>query len=183
MSNTKVNTGLTLRDLNQGDKFRFKSDPETRVRRLSQKGKIEGYCPYDGQNTMGHSMSSGDEVYFLGEGDIILINDELKVNTEERELFTPGAWGISPQRTSFNEMVLLGGDNGKYLIATIPDCSYTPAQNEANAKLIASAPDLYNALKDLIKWHHEHNAISFTDEQMITKGVAALLKANPNYKP
>lgn len=49
--------------LKQGTEFYKPGDPEGRVRYLSQIGKTEVYCPYIGQNTMGHSMSSGDEVF------------------------------------------------------------------------------------------------------------------------
>jgi hypothetical protein len=55
----------TLRDLKEGDQFRLAYEPETRIRTLCQKGRIEAYCPYDGQNTMGHSKGGGEEVFIL----------------------------------------------------------------------------------------------------------------------
>ena len=51
---------VTLRDLNEGEHFRFVY--ERRERYLSQKGKIEGYCPIVGD--YGSSIS-GEEVYLL----------------------------------------------------------------------------------------------------------------------
>lgn len=62
------NTVVTLRDLNEGDYFKFPNSNQ--VRYLSQKGKIEGYCPID--NDYGSSIS-GDEVYLLS-AKVIKIN-------------------------------------------------------------------------------------------------------------
>ncbi len=51
---------ITLRELSLGDLFRFPY--EQRIRELSQKGRIEGYCPIIGDYG---STISGDEVYHL----------------------------------------------------------------------------------------------------------------------
>lgn len=51
---------VTLRDLNEGDHFRFVY--EDRERYLSQKGRVEGYCPI--VNDYGSAIS-GLEVYLL----------------------------------------------------------------------------------------------------------------------
>jgi hypothetical protein len=72
---------MTTRDLQEGQKFRFKTDPETMVRRAVQVGKTEIYAPYDGQNTMGHSMESGDEVFLRSDREIILIYPDQEEET------------------------------------------------------------------------------------------------------
>lgn len=59
-----------FKDLKQGEKFRFQH--ESCVRVVSQIGKTEIYCPEENQNTMGHSMSGGEEV-FLKNDQLVII--------------------------------------------------------------------------------------------------------------
>jgi len=62
---------------------------------------------------------------------------------------------------------------GVYVRGTLHD--YTPEELEANARLIAAAPELYEALRDLVANLTEGDFISTT---RIDKAVSALAKAN-----
>ena len=56
-----------------------------------------------------------------------------------KQKHTPGPWNI-------------GINNGKYIVVPVPEDSATDIEcgkNEANARLIASAPDLLAALEEL----------------------------------
>lgn len=48
--------------LKEKDVFKFIGENQ-KFRKVQQLGKTELYAPYQGQNTMGHSMSSAEEVY------------------------------------------------------------------------------------------------------------------------
>lgn len=50
-----------LCNLNEGQRFKFPN--ESIIRTVRQKGRTEMYCPKDGQNTIGHSKSGGEEVF------------------------------------------------------------------------------------------------------------------------
>jgi hypothetical protein len=65
---------MKFRDLNEGQQFMFPEEQAIgRIRYVCQKGKTEMYCPYIGQNTIGHEMASGDEVYLKSDREVILI--------------------------------------------------------------------------------------------------------------
>lgn len=60
-------------ELRQGETFRFNWDAEGVVRTAQQVGKTEIYCPRNGDNTMGHSMAGGEEVYSKSSQEVIII--------------------------------------------------------------------------------------------------------------
>jgi len=59
-------------ELKEGEKFRFEYDFPDTVRTAQQVGKIEIYCPKDGDNTMGHSKAGGEEVYLKSDKLVII---------------------------------------------------------------------------------------------------------------
>ena len=176
----------TLWEMKEGDLLRFPFDPETRVRTLCQKGKIEGYCPYDGQNTMGHSKAGGEEVYTLDTKVIPIVRQDNKL------LCTDGNWELDD--SSVNGISLWADserDNGT-VIATI----HTESPQYANdAHLIAASKDLYNGhLKHLEEIHKLLHTYATSDKiglpefknliGAIGENCEKLIrKANPNYKP
>ena len=70
-------------------------------------------------------------------------------------------------------------ETGKTL-ATVPYYNEESEEMQANARLIAAAPDLLEALVSVLNWHKAHDAISFLEEEAIKKAEAAIQKAlNP----
>lgn len=62
--------------------------------------------------------------------------------------YTKGEWeAVIATETGFNTLVL-GGDSGVVADTHMSWRNYT--ENEANAKLISIAPDMYELLKDLV---------------------------------
>jgi len=67
-------------------------------------------------------------------------------------MYTKGEWRVDRKRSSF-EYDIYSKDNPPKVIARVPSgvSNYSrlvPAEGEANAQLIASAPDLYEACKE-----------------------------------
>ncbi len=78
---SKTNLRLAIIDgsLMEGSKFRFVTDSPDRVRTCQQIGKNEIYAPLDDENTMGHSMAGGEEVYMkYSEQPIILLDADVE---------------------------------------------------------------------------------------------------------
>jgi len=99
------------------------------------------------------------------------------VSAPKAPAFTPGPWhvGVPPW---------LGGDDGSESIKTadgtvIVDRSDDPlgcvddAEREANARLIAAAPELYEALRGTLEYLHDHNS----GQAILHQANAALAKA------
>lgn len=96
---------------------------------------------------------------------------------------TPGPWqrsGVREKwRTSYSDRVLdshtVGPDDKRGWVALIPYDPRNHAEDLANARLIASAPDLLAALAGL---YREVNAFGFGgDNQEISEAMAAALGA------
>lgn len=94
---------------------------------------------------------------------------------------TPGPW--KPWMTGFDNQSFAIGPNGKTPIAkTLGGNKET---NEANARLIAAAPDLLEALKECAAWFeldkHRQNPVfasaSSIGVQMVLNAKAAIAKA------
>ncbi len=62
-----------------------------------------------------------------------------------RTTHTPGPWCLDPHQRPEEPLAIFDGPNCGTLIATIPGDQDEP-ENEANAQLIAAAPDLLAAL-------------------------------------
>jgi len=71
------------------------------------------------------------------------------MNTKEPQTFTPGPWAVLSKRNDFpNQVIIAERDNSGGRILAVVDKS--DAQDVANARLIASAPDLLAALVALV---------------------------------
>ncbi len=68
---------------------------------------------------------------------------------------TPGPWEVIPARGNMLPH-LMGGDHCR--IALLDDCHAAESEREANARLIAAAPDLLQALKIAEYWLLQRNA-------------------------
>jgi hypothetical protein len=88
---------------------------------------------------------------------------------------TPGPWGITetpPDREAdYNGDHLITCRNGQHVLAKLEH--YSPAERRANARLIAAAPDLLEALQAMV----DHGSCS--DEEDFFKARAAIAKATP----
>lgn len=64
--------------------------------------------------------------------------------------FTPGPWKATPTLHGEFEITAADRDDASapwYVAVAMADCGFPQSQSEANAHLIAAAPDLYEALK------------------------------------
>jgi len=65
--------------------------------------------------------------------------------------YTKGKWEVYQTDVKPDRWMVCAGDTGKRGIAkTVLDNVIPPAEKQANANLIASAPDLYEALKGIL---------------------------------
>lgn len=98
------------------------------------------------------------------------------------EKFTPGKWEVP----AGSKIVRIGG----IVLEMVADCDikYRNAEeNEANANLIAAAPDMYEALKKVEQYGNDRFLSQFSNmDELVTelkflagKAKAALAKANP----
>lgn len=72
--------------------------------------------------------------------------------------FTPGPWVVSDERTQSGspvKCVRRGDGKSAYNIAVLGDRMPSPAQWNANARLIAAAPELLAALQAFINGHRQ----------------------------
>ena len=81
-------------ELSQGEKFRFDYETEGVVRTASQIGKTEIYCPRDTVNTVGHSMSGGEEVYVKSDRMVVLIDDKKEEAKSELKIDSYKSWDV-----------------------------------------------------------------------------------------
>lgn len=65
----------------------------------------------------------------------------MEATKEKHATFTPGPWQISCIDGIEDSLMVGGGDDGSDIVADIRD--------EANARLIAAAPEMYEMLKEL----------------------------------
>ena len=95
--------------------------------------------------------------------------------------FTPGPWVVVGRLTKYVEARLPSG-----LIQEVAACGPTAAdegygqQQEANARLIAAAPDLLEALQDIAEyWNQDQNEAAMADAcwHAIHTARAAIAKA------
>ena len=114
--------------------------------------------------------------------------------------FTKGPWTLSetwrppigrgPHKNVNSEGNIFWGysisgcnENGAHILPTLAAVHNFPEQMEANAHLIASSPDLYEALEEVVENYavlvRELNVDEFTksDREIIERGRAALSKA------
>lgn len=97
---------------------------------------------------------------------------------------TPGPWMVSPDISAIGEFMVQGAKRGSGLTEHNP--LIADIVSEADARLIAAAPDLYEALSDWLSKTEEDLKISgLTNEEelpltlymRLTKSRAALKKA------
>ena len=74
---------------------------------------------------------------------------------------TAGKWEI--QGTNINGSILIGvkgkrNSTGKIVKVNWDCCGKDSEEWKANAKLIAAAPEMLEALKYVIQWHREHDS-------------------------
>ena len=95
--------------------------------------------------------------------------------------FTPGPWVVVGNLTKYVEARLVGG-----LIQEVAACGPTMAdegygqQQEANARLIAAAPDLLESLQNIAEyWNQDQNEAAMADAcwHAIHTARAAIAKA------
>lgn len=110
-----------------------------------------------------------------------------EIEMKEREAFTPGPWQIRDDMTPDGRLTVIGDVDGEYVDGRA-HCTYKTiavceddfgerlANAEANARLIAAAPDLYEALKDLARTV-EHAWPSLANTAPLNAARAAILKA------
>lgn len=87
--------------------------------------------------------------------------------------FTKGPWGFSAgiNFNGFDTVDLWAGDAYKVFIAEFSASEKSREETEANAKLASAAPDLYEALQELVDSHSDN-----ANFPAINKARAALSK-------
>ena len=94
---------------------------------------------------------------------------------------TPGPWRIQEQIDKETGMVYLSGHNWGYFAGVIVemDGGFPSKEGQANARLIAAAPELMEALKALISEHQDDPESWFPARliPIINKAEAAIAKA------
>ena len=88
---------------------------------------------------------------------------------------TPGPWHYSPDVSLHNTALVYGAD--KYLVADAGRIHRRqPEEQIANAKLIAAAPDLLDALRDMTEFYAQVTA-SPDEDSVLAAARAAIAKA------
>ena len=92
---------------------------------------------------------------------------------------TPAPWEATPV-SDYGTITILGRDkSGDFLVAEI-QCGELPAADVANARLIAAAPELLEALVQVMKWIRNWSPEFTEDEEWgedETAALAAIAKA------
>jgi len=91
--------------------------------------------------------------------------------------YTKGAW--------FNNVKDSGmSDDGAIIVKERPDeiivtdvYGANKAERQANTNLISACPDMYEALKEVVKFYEKFKSLSNDEQQIFEKSTAALLKA------
>lgn len=85
--------------------------------------------------------------------------------------FTPGPWAVGRMLNPKNAMAIIG--DGDTVVAIMPSdwnfCTYSPD----DARLIAAAPDLLEALKDAVEYMKHH-----LPDEVLAPHLAAIAKAS-----
>lgn len=96
---------------------------------------------------------------------------------------TPGPWRTSNGQGQYHTSVLCNGwrsSRDKVVICSISPAPRTPAaweEAEANARLIASAPDLLDALKQALEQLQAYRAMLAGHQSVVRKARIAIAKA------
>ena len=85
--------------------------------------------------------------------------------------WTPGPWHSRGYPT-------ISAGKGKGMVAKVLERYMDRAEREANAHLIAAAPELFDACLDLLAWHDALADPLWHGSPSQTKAIAALAKAN-----
>lgn len=83
--------------------------------------------------------------------------------------FVPGRWAVVTDEPDCVSTA------GKTTLAALNDDEFIDCNTEANARLIAAAPDLLEALEMLVKWEKTGNP---TSDLCFYRARAAIAKAN-----
>lgn len=86
---------------------------------------------------------------------------------------TPAPWTIKEHEDKNHGIDITEGDNGKVIANVTSHFIAEHTEAQANAKLIAAAPELLEALKELIEYLGEE----WQQDQFIIKAQAAINKA------
>lgn len=81
--------------------------------------------------------------------------------------FTLGPWSVRIADEWSHSVVTDHGElpDGSRNLWTIASCNTRRDESEANARLIAAAPDLLEACRTLVQWHKaENNALPFVND-------------------
>jgi hypothetical protein len=87
------------------------------------------------------------------------------MSTETKTAFTPGPWKLG--NTSPGRLIILGGSSSRYVctvqVHQTPRGSgvFSEPEREANAHLIAAAPALLEALRDLLDSHFDMSPLQY----------------------
>jgi hypothetical protein len=69
---------------------------------------------------------------------------------------TPGPWTIGvPNNKTECDIGIHGGDESPYIIADLQTDGYDDETQDANARLIAAAPELLSSLREVMGWYIE----------------------------
>lgn len=91
--------------------------------------------------------------------------------------FTPGRWGFRVLADGISvELYAADGDVDPVIAYIDRDMCETDEQAHADARLMAAAPDLLEALKAILPWQDSHPAKA-TDSPLINQCRAAIAKA------
>ena len=91
--------------------------------------------------------------------------------------FTPGPWSVGPahvvaQRSADNE----GRRTTRFVAEATLSAPYVEGEREANACLIAAAPELYSVLLNIDEWLHSGGSMARADD-LHCAAIAVLAKA------
>ena len=84
---------------------------------------------------------------------------------------TPGPWVVS--RVMEDESALINDSTGRTILLVE---NFTPAERDANAALIAAAPELADALEQIVRGDFPHGG-TYSGSQCVEIARAALAKA------
>lgn len=95
---------------------------------------------------------------------------------------TPGPWWLNIRNGRTRIYSIYGGDDRGKTVCRIH--AYKSSTTEANARLVAAAPELLEALKDMVKeFDIAHIESAFASQVVAWKRADALVKATEQEKP
>jgi hypothetical protein len=104
-------------------------------------------------------------------------------NSSMKAKHTPGPWRIAAKNFDTSFYVIHGNDEAKREVQVVKMSYGTHPipefleRKEADARLIAAAPELLSALVRLVNWAKAHDAICFIETKDIESAKAAIAKA------